>query len=235
MSYILERLALPSKKCTYDMSLPYLLFIPRSDCHFVPAVYYVLDNDLPTILISHGNGQDCSDYDIVSLAYQWNANIMVYDYSNYGLHTCKEPGETHCLMDSIAVYNYLVNNGVTNIILYGYSIGTGVTCNLAYHLSNKGLYPKLILVAAFKSIWNAILFLPLPCDIFKTYIIAPCLKNKVLFIHGFQDGVCIYEQSRDLATYFPNVYKFHTIGCCNHNNIIHHPEHIVEIKQFSHI
>lgn len=234
MSYILERLALPSKKCGYDKCLPHLIFIPRSDCHFVPAIYYILDTSLPTILVSHGNGNDISDYDIESLSYVWNANIIIYDYSNYGLHTCKEPGEEYCFMDSLAVYHFLINNGVENIVLYGYSIGTGVTCNLAYYLGNKGIYPKMILVSCFKSIWNAVLFFSLPCDIFKTHQIAPYLKNEVLFIHGFMDWVTPYTPARELAHTFPNVYKFHTIGCCNHNNIIHHPEHDEEINKFVH-
>jgi pimeloyl-ACP methyl ester carboxylesterase len=232
MSYILERLVLPSKKCNYDYCLPYLLFIPRSDCHFVPAIYYVLNTLLPTVLVAHGNATNLKDYDIETMANTWNANIIIYDYSYYGLHTCKEPSEEHCHMDAIAVYDYLVNKGVTNIILYGYSIGTGVTCNLAYYLGKKGIYPRTILVAAFKSIWNALLFASLPCDIFKTHVIAPCLKNEVLFLHGCDDNICNYKAAIELAKTFPNVYKFHTIHGCDHSRIIHLPEHDEEVKKF---
>lgn len=232
MSYILERLALPSKKCTYDHLLPHLLFIPRSDHHFVPAIYYILNTSLPTVLVSHGNSSDIGHYNIEVMAQKWNANIMIYDYSNYGLHTCKEATEEHCTMDAIAVYDYLVNKGVTNIILYGYSIGTGVTCNLAHYLGNIGQYPKIILVAAFKSICNALIFASLPCDIFKTHTIAPCLKNEILFIHGCDDNVCNYKAAIELSQTFPNVYKFHTIHGCDHSRIIHRPEHDEEVMKF---
>lgn len=235
MSYILEYLSLPSKKCGYDYNLPYLLFIPRSDCHFVPAIYYILDESLPTMIISHGNGNQLSDFDIKTMTYNFNANIIIYDYSSYGLHTCKEPGEYNCHLDILAVYNFLINNNVHNIILYGYSIGTGVTCNFAYYLSKKDIYPKLILVSAFKSIWNALLFIPLPFDIFKTHMIARYLKNVTLFIHGFNDGVCIYNQTKELSKSFPNVYHFYTICNCGHNGIIDRYEHNDQVKQFVNI
>lgn len=41
MGIMLEKLVLPAKSCTYDKFLPYLKFIPRNNCEFVPVVHYI--------------------------------------------------------------------------------------------------------------------------------------------------------------------------------------------------
>lgn len=232
MGSLLEKLVLPAGEPTYNKCLPYLTFVPRSDCFFIPVVHYVLDADLPTLFIAHGNSSDLGYYCLETMAVNYEANICMFDYSGYGLHTKREVSEEDCFLDALAVYQYLEHLKIHNIILYGYSIGTYCMIRLAHYLSKFNKCHKLVLVSAFKSIMNAGMFMSLPGDVFKTMDYAPHVKCSILQLHGHVDFFTPYSSVYELATYFPNLYKFVTIHGVGHRGMMKSEVQYEEVRQF---
>jgi hypothetical protein len=108
MESIITSLALPGKQATYNYNLPHLCFVMREDGYKVPIIHYVVDPNLPTILWSHGNGEDIGDFKVCKLINKINANLCVFDYSSYGLHSQRKVSEKDCQKDILAVYTYLI-------------------------------------------------------------------------------------------------------------------------------
>jgi pimeloyl-ACP methyl ester carboxylesterase len=185
----------------------------------------------------HGNAEDIGHASIDYLASQLSANICLFDYAGYGLHTCKVPSEANCQKDVVAVYEYLIQTKKIHpekIVIYGRSLGSGPACYLAYHLRDQYLRPqKLILVSPLRS--GASIFthscIATPVDIFMNYRLAPYIQSSVLILHGDRDEVVPYECGEDLATRFPNLHRFHTLNGYSHNDI-QSSSYYDEIKQF---
>ena len=232
MGMLLEKLVLPASNTTYDKCLPYLIFVPRDDCHFVPVVHYIYDQSLPTLFIAHGNSSDLGSYDVQLMASKYQANICMFDYSGYGLHTNKSVSEEDCVKDAKSVYKYLEQNGIHDIVLYGYSIGSYVMIRLAHYLSKYNKCHKLVLVSAFKSIMHAGIFMSLPGDVFKSIDYAPCIQCFTLALHGNLDSFTDFNGGKELATYFPNLYKFKPICGYGHEKMMQSEEQYEEVKKF---
>lgn len=234
MGTLLEKLVLPASDPTYNRCFPYLKFVSRSDCHFVPIVHYIVNESLPTLFIAHGNSSDLGYYDVEMMASKYEANICMFDYSGYGLHTNKSVSEEDCFIDALAVYNYLENKGIYNIILYGYSIGSFVMIKLAHYLSKYNKCHKLILISAFKSIMYTSIFLSLPFDRFKSIDYAPCITCSILQLHGTLDTFTDFNGARELANYFPNLYKFKPICGYGHAGMMKSEVQYEEVRNFIH-
>lgn len=234
MGSLLEKLVLPAFDSSYDRCLPYLTFVSRDDCHFVPVAHYVMDTQLPTLFIAHGNSSDLGYYDLEMMACKYEANICLFDYAGYGLHSKKSVSEYDCFLDALTVYHYLEKQGINDIILYGYSIGTFVMIKLAHYLSNFDKCHKLVLVSAFKSIMHAGIFMSLPFDAFKSIDYAKCIQCSVLVCHGHMDTFTPYNGAKELSTYFPNLYKFVPICGYSHGFMMKSEVQYEEVRKFIH-
>jgi pimeloyl-ACP methyl ester carboxylesterase len=228
MHSIINKLAFPAPNCSYNLTLSYLTFI-SSDNYKIPIRLYVVDEKLPTILLCHANSEDIGMTNPKQLSEQFNANICLFDYAGYGMHSCKKSSEDACKKDVLHVYYYLINQGLTNLVIYGRSIGTGVAIYLAYHTQKH----KLILVSAFKSVCRTMIDIYQPWDILESYTLAHKIPNETLFIHGCRDNVTPYNAAKELACEFEDA-SFVTIHGASHHYIYQYPQYIEAIKKFIH-
>jgi pimeloyl-ACP methyl ester carboxylesterase len=117
------------------------VMVPAKRGVYIAAVIYRVPPDrrtdkTKTILISHGNATDCGAmFPIqVVLAHSLDCNVVVYDYSGYGM-SGGVPDEAATYRDIDAVYDYVLDQVAegreSNIILYGQSVGSGPCCYLA--------------------------------------------------------------------------------------------------------
>ena len=101
----------------------------------IPALWFRHVQARLTILFSHGNSCDIGEMRnyVIELATQLRANVLLYEYTGYGLSTGR-PSEQNMQADIKAAYWYLRNVqkiGWEEIMAFGQSVGTGPTCFLA--------------------------------------------------------------------------------------------------------
>lgn len=232
MPSFIESLALPSSNVpiTYTDNHPYLKHVSRQclDClnHDVQIPYTIYKNEKNkyTILFFHGNGEDIGKYNVENISKLFGCNIVVMEYSGYGIHTCRNATEKNICADALAIYKSLIkdeNIDPSTLILFGRSIGTGVACYLAHHLSiNKEKIAGLILLSPFLSIIKTTTNLPLGWfDIFCNYSLAPNIHFSTLIFHGTNDTIVPYLNGYELSLLFPNLYSFISLKNKSHNDI----------------
>ena len=228
MGHLISHFAFTPEKCTYSLDIDYLLFIPRDE-HYIPVRHLHVNHKYPTLLMCHGNTADIGNYNLNLLSQLYCANICIFDYAGYGLHTNTCPSEEDTFKDARAVYHYLINNNINNIIIYGKSLGTGVACQLAYEVQTD----KLILVSPFLSARQVGTNVWIPGDIFKNDKIASCIYSKTLIIHGTSDHLVTYCHGYYLSKKFKNLYYFYPLQGCGHNDM-YNDEFFTCIKAFIH-
>ncbi len=217
-------------ECSYNEKINHLTFANRDarylsyfTSHSIPIRHKHVSDDYKTILMCHGNGADVGHFDLEMLSRTYGANICVFDYAGYGLHSCKESSEENCQNDVIAVYEYLVLQkkiNPENIYIFGRSLGTYMACFLAHHTRNHKKSPqKLILVSPLMSGVGVVTDLWTPIDKFMNYALAPEIKCSTLILHGDKDEIVPYSCGHNLSKNFPNLYKFYTLKNCGHNDV----------------
>lgn len=229
MHCIVNKFAFPHVPCSYNNTLPYLSFVCKNN-YKIPIRLYMVNKNLPTLLVCHANAEDIGMTNPEKLHKQFNANICLFDYAGYGMHSCKKSSEDACKKDVLCVYYHLINMGLDKIVIYGRSIGTGVACYLAHYLKEKCY--KLILVSAFKSVCKTMINIYQPWDILDNESLAPMIQGKTLFIHGCLDNVTPYLAAKELASLFPCLYNFVTIHGADHHFVFKYPAHTDSIKEF---
>ena len=223
MKHIAPTFAFWSVRCSYDKTLPYLDYTTRKeeDIEYkIPLRYYFKNETLPTMLICNGCYEDIGWTDPEQLCKDFNTNILMFEYSGYGMHTCKVSSELNCQKDVVAVYEYLIKK-TNNIIIYGRSLGTGTACYLAHYLcenNKQNNTNKLILVSPFLSLLQCYFEISLSTDIFKNYEYAPNITIPTLIIHGNNDYVTSYTYGVKLSKLFNNLYKFVILEGRGHGN-----------------
>ena len=229
MGSIVAKFAFPQMTSSYDHDLPLLDFVTREEMSFsvithirIPIRYYELGQQYPTILMCHGNAEDIGETDPIAVSREFNANICLFDYAGYGLHSCKNPSEHACKEDVKAVYEYLVTHKripQKNIVIYGRSLGTGVACYLAHYLCKRKIPNRLILASPLMSAVKVVTDTWSPFDIFMNYALAPKITSQTLILHGTHDRVIPYSCGHNLSQLFPNLYNMIVLEGCGHNDI----------------
>ncbi len=96
--------------------------------------YVPLKDSRGTILYSHGNDSNISDYlGPIRMFRSMGFSMLIYDYGGFGKSTGR-PSEDRCYADALAMWEYLLEEQATpaeSIVLYGPSFGGGPTCELA--------------------------------------------------------------------------------------------------------
>lgn len=233
MGNVITRLALPCPPCSYDLTLSYLNFIYVSDDYVIPIREYYWDANLPTMLMCHANGEDHGRLNIKRLCHLYHVNMITFDYSGYGMHSCRIASEANCYKDVFAVYHYLSNKGIDNVIIYGRSIGTGVASHLAHHLCQQQIPCRLILVSAFKTVMTTIFNIWTPFDLFLTQLIAPMITCPTLLVNGCYDKVTDCNRCYELSQLFPNS-QFVSILGAGHDDVFKYQAYDDALIQFIH-
>lgn len=224
MGFLLSKIVFQAPYSSYSSDISYFQFIPRSDFNQIPIRYYCFNPKLPTIIYSHGNAEDIGHINLENLVEAIGCNIMIYDYSGYGIHTCRNASEANCYEDILGVYNYArfeLHLSSESIFILGRSLGSGPSCYLAEYCARVGdEIGGLILISPFLSITQTKTSFSTPGDMFKNYLLAPSILAPTLIIHGNQDIVIPYQNGERLSHLFGNTTTFLLRDRRGHNDIL---------------
>jgi fermentation-respiration switch protein FrsA (DUF1100 family) len=104
--------------------------------------YIPLENARGTVLFSHGNDGNMSDW--VAFAPTFRSlgfSVLLYDYGGFGKST-GSVSETRCHDDAMAMWKWLTENKAIppeKILVYGHSLGGGVAAHLASEVRPGGV------------------------------------------------------------------------------------------------
>lgn len=224
MQYIINRCVFNNNPPSYAEDLHDLEFVGSEDvsqisCR-IPIRYYHEHKDGPTLLMCHGNRSDIGVVDLKTISQTFNANICVFDYAGYGLHSERDSSEEACYRDVLAVYNYLVIHKdlhYNKLFIYGRSSGTAMACYLAHTLCKQGKEPAgLILVSPLMSVFKIFVNFWLPGDRFENYTRAPEITCNIAVLHGNTDTVIPTNHD---PTEKQKLRWFVTLEGCGHENV----------------
>lgn len=232
MGNVITNMALPGAPCSYDLNLSHLYFIVVDKDYIIPIRHYHWDDRLPTLLFCHANAEDIGKINVEKLSHQYHVNMITFDYSSYGMHSCRVPSEENCYKDVFAVYNYLKLK-TSKLILLSRSIGTAVAAHLSFHLCKQNIPHRLILVSPFKTVMSTMCNIWTPFDLFRTELIAPYITCQTLIINGCHDVVTDCKRSYELSQLIPNC-QFVAIQGAGHSRIYKFKQYNDVLMDFIH-
>ena len=211
---------------TYQFEHPFEeLFVTTDDGATLNALHFKVEAPKGAILYFHGNAGDLSRRgSIVSYFLQYDYEVLVMDYRNYGKST-GSISEQALYQDAIQFYD-LLNEQYTEdeIIVYGRSLGT----TFATYVASQNNPQQLILETPFYNLTHVakqrfpilpikfLLRYSFPTNRFMTNVSCP-----VTIIHGTDDSVVAYNSGKKLAEEIPETHRnFVTVPGADHNNLI---------------
>ena len=165
----------------------------------------------PTVIFSHGNAEDLGPNQMYAqmLANMMDADVLAYDYVNYGLSSRAITTERNMQQAVEAVFNVAIYDlciPANRIVLYGKSIGTAPTLYLAAQRCADEIL-GVIVVAPLASGIRALMHTTyIPNTLLKQLDRAFCpsieyiekIRRPVFIIHGLEDTVIEVENGRFL-------------------------------------
>lgn len=212
----------PTKHPEHDAENP--IFLNTSHKSQIQVLTINKDENGLYLIISHGNAEN------VEGVYNWaknslsnfvNVNIVMYEYTGYGVNQEKTPSsEQFAYNDIEAVYNYLVNEKKVRperIIAYGRSVGSGPSCYLAEKYPLGGL----ILNCGFMSVYRVIFKFrfTLPGDMFPNIDRMKKINCPVCIFHSIKDEIVPFYHGKELYKASKNKFDPLFIDGTSHNNI----------------
>lgn len=157
-------------------------------------------NDKPAILFFHGNaGQIATFAPHLLIFIKHGYPVIMMEYRGFGAMKAKG-GQDKFFSDSLAVFDWLKQQGYKKIIVYGYSLGTAMAVNVARYRKVDGL----ILTAPFSSMRNLVGEKPIPLarfllkDHYDSLKKIKDIQTPTLIIHGKKDKLIPYHHSKIL-------------------------------------
>jgi alpha-beta hydrolase superfamily lysophospholipase len=198
------------------------VFIKTDDDNQVHALHFKLPKPKGVVLFCHGNKGDLTKWgDRVSYFLDYNYEVLVFDYRNYGKST-GDFNEEAMYNDALSVYNHLKNNfKEENIVVYGFSLGG----TFATRIASLNTPKELILEAPFFNFKKAAQY---------KYRFSPTFLLKYQFstnndivkvtapitvFHGNDDETTFYKDSKELLILNSSTKNKHVIldGGTHHN------------------
>jgi hypothetical protein len=194
--------------------------------------FYLKEEDCPSILYFHGNGETVGDYDWVAPFFnQRGINLFVADYRGYGLSN-GEPTITNLISDAHPIFKgfkeIIKKKGCKNsLFIMGRSLGSIPAIELAYHHQSEFL--GLIIESGVANFFD-ILFNMLGIEInnsFKEKLEIISNKSKIkslsiptLIIHAEYDSLLPLREGKDLyESSGAKDKKIFIIPGADHNNL----------------
>ena len=208
------------------------VYFKSSNNTMLNAWYIAPEEEMPTVLFSHGNGGNISYFfDMLIPAAEKGYGIFIYDYRGYG-NSKGFPFEIGLYNDLRAAVKYLNENKNTHnndIILWGLSLGGAVTSKIACENDFKAV----ILQSTFTNIKDMGLatlqknlhlpyteylvnFVPF-FQRYDTYSRIDKIKVPLLIIHSKNDSLIPYKLAEKNAKK-AKFAKFHLVEQDNHND-----------------
>jgi pimeloyl-ACP methyl ester carboxylesterase len=203
--------------------------------------------NLPTILLFHGNGEIAEDYyDSLDFFFDCGVNLAVIDYRGYGFSS-GQPFYTSLLSDAFPIYNEFSDwineyNIENSLFVLGRSLGSA--CASEIGAQNPSNLRGIIFSSGFASIYNMMTRLfrvsgeginPEDLKPYSNDTRILKFKKPVLIIHGTQDFVIPYDESKIIFDSVPEGIdkKLVLIEKAGHNDIfLFRDKYITPLKQF---
>ena len=213
----------------------------------IGGIFFQKDENLPTILLFHGNGEVAMDYIYSArLFFECDVNLVVVDFRGYGFST-GEPYYTSLISDAMPIYSelkkWMDSRGfIDTIFVLGRSLGS--VCASEIGAINPKELKGIIFESGFASIYN------LMTQLFrvKSSQISPSSLNKysndfrvrkfdkpVLIIHGSSDMIIPHSEAILLYKNIPEYVekKLIIIEGAGHNDIINYrKEYFSALEEF---
>ena len=213
----------------------------------IGGIFFQKDENLPTILLFHGNGELALEYILSARQFfECDVNLAVMDFRGYGFSTGK-PYYTSLISDAMPIYSglkkWMSSRGfIDSIFVLGRSLGS--VCASEIGANNPNELKGIIFESGFASIYNIM------TQLFRVKSSQMSLSslnkysndfrvrkfNKpVLIIHGSSDMIIPHSEAILLYKSIPeNVEKkLVTIEGAGHNDIINYrKEYFTSIEQF---
>lgn len=138
----------------------------------------------------------------VDLSTYLRANVLIYDYSGYGMSEGK-PSEANCYADIRAAYSYLICEKRLDpgqIILFGRSLGSGPTVDIATSLGRE--CGGVVLISGLTSCFRVGLRNVSKTSKFDMFANIDKINNivvPVFIVHGTLDSVIPLDHGRELC------------------------------------
>lgn len=158
-----------------DVSVGIWHILPGSLVQFAPDIgsserdlWYEqsLRDSKPVILYLHGNKGTRGEHHRIELyrvLREMDYHIITFDYRGYADSSAVDPDEDGLVMDTKALFNYLLDNaGTSPVFVWGHSLGTGVSCHAVSELCMEKKCPQgLVLEAPFNNLQDEVRLNPL--------------------------------------------------------------------------
>ena len=185
---------------------------------------YIKNQKYLYMLISHGNAEDIysvNEWVTKILCNFVNVNIIMYEYTGYGLNQEKFPcSEQFCYNDADTVYNFMTQDlkiPPDRIIIFGRSLGSGPSCYLAEKYNVAGLILNSgfmsVFRVAFKFRWT------LPGDMFPNIDRIKNVKCPVCIVHSIKDEIVPFYHAREMYKNCKNKFPPLFVDGTSHNSI----------------
>jgi abhydrolase domain-containing protein 17 len=209
---------------------PDRLWLVNDYGHHFPSVVAYARQSSRYLIYAHGNAEDIDQLEpwIQELSDVLGVNIIAWEYSGYGDSRLSEddsmtpivPKEAYCYANALAVYDYLIQQGVSanNIMVFGRSLGTGSAVELATRRQVRGLILQSPMMSAIRVVQRT--GITLPMDIFANIDKMRHIRAQTLVIHGTDDRVIPIRHGQKIFSAIPQ--RLGTacfIEGAGHNNI----------------
>ena len=177
------------------------VFIKTDDENEINALHLKLPNPKGVVLFCHGNKGNLTKWgDRVSYFLDYNYEVLVFDYRNYGKST-GDYNEEQMYNDALCVYNHLKSDfKEENIVVYGFSLGGTFATKIASNNNPK----ELVLEAPFYNFKKAVKFKHgynlnfLLKYKFRTDLDIPKVTSPITIFHGNHDKTTSFIESKNL-------------------------------------
>ena len=177
------------------------------------------NNDIgKTFIFFGGNSGNISGrLKIAEIAKSLNMNILLFDYTGFGLSSGQPRSKEDLFEDSKTAIEYLINHkniAEENIILWARSMGGPIAANLATEYSVKALIFEGVMKSIRDIVMDMNLFkyniLPLKLILkynFNTMESIKYIDEPILFLHSKEDSLVRYNHAQTLFSLTKNQKK----------------------------
>jgi alpha-beta hydrolase superfamily lysophospholipase len=211
------------------------LFLKTEDGNHINALHFKLEKPKGIVLFCHGNSGNLEKWGSkVSFFLDFNYEVLVFDYRNYGKSTGSF-NEEKMYADALFVYRYLNNLfREETIVVYGFSIGSTFATRIAALNNPK----ELILEAPFfnfkKAVQHYSKFAPifLLKYQFRTDLAIVKVTAPITIFHGNKDKITPFKGAKMLFELNQSSSnKFIEIDGGTHHNIREHKLYLKSLQE----
>lgn len=212
------------KKYKYNFNIKFEeIFIKTSNNSTINALHFKLEKPKGVVLFCHGNKGNLIKWGTkISYFLDYNYEVLVFDYRNYGKSTGKF-NEEAMYKDGLLVYNHLKKKfKEENIITYGFSLGGTFATRIAAEHNPKAL----ILEAPFFNFKQAVKYYTKYAPYFlvrynfRTDLYIQKVKCPTFIFHGDLDKTTFFKDSERLYDLLSSEKKeFIAIKNGTHHNV----------------